>query len=413
MNVSEQFNIDDLGGQDVQSTADPGQLDRQDKDLPDQMSELDIGQDDQNGINNNSDEESFDIVQLKNAENKKGDHPILEDFDIKKFLGTGGFAKVFQVRKMTGKDKGTIYAMKVLKKASLVRNKTTKVIEREINTHAKLERDVLEAVKHPFIVDLIYAFQAQNKVYLILEYLAGGELFTQLQKERMFMEDDAKFYLAQILLALNHLHSVGIIYRDLKPENVMLGRDGHIKLTDFGCIKRRLTDEASYTFCGTVEYMAPEILNMSGRHGKEVDWWSFGILMHDMLTGCPPFTGPNRKVITERVLKQKLTLKRYLTPDAKNILIKLLNRKAEKRLGYGEHDGEAIKSHPFFKSMDWTAIYERRIDPPFKPLLRSEDDFSMFDTEFTSRPPFDSPLGSVSDSVTEMFVGFSYNGQQG
>lgn len=227
------------------------------------------------------------------------------------------------------------------------------------------------------------------------------------------MEDTAIFYLSQILLALNHLHSVGIIYRDLKPENIMLCREGRVKLTDFGCIKRSLTDETSYTFCGTVEYMAPEILNSSGRHGKEVDWWSFGILIHDMLTGCPPFTGSSRKVITERILKQKLSLKKYLTPDAKNIITKLLNRKIEYRLGFGEKDGDAIKCHPFFKSVDWTAMYERRVDPPFKPMLRSDDDISMFDKEFTSMPPFDSPLGSVSDSVSEMFVGFSYNGQQG
>jgi len=334
----------------------------------------------------------------------------LDDFEIKRVLGVGGFGKVFQVKKLEGSDKGKIYAMKVLKKAVIVRNKETKTLDREINLHAKLERDVLEAVKHPFIVQLIYAFQAANKVYLILEYLSGGELFMQLQKERMLMEDTAIFYLSQIVLALEHLHTNGIIYRDLKPENIMLDREGHVKLTDFGCVKESASDEINYTFCGTVEYMAPEILNRSGRHGKEVDWWSLGILVHDMLVGSPPFTGNNRKIITERVLKGKLQLKKYLTPDAKDILTKLLKLKIENRLGFGPEDAKGIKSHRFFSAVKWDDVINRRTEPPFKPVLRSEDDFSNFDEVFTMKPPFDSPPGSISDSVSELFIGFSYGG---
>jgi len=334
----------------------------------------------------------------------------LDDFEIKRVLGVGGFGKVFQVKKLEGSDKGKIYAMKVLKKAVIVRNKETKTLDREINLHAKLERDVLEAVKHPFIVQLIYAFQAANKVYLILEYLSGGELFMQLQKERMLMEDTAIFYLSQIVLALEHLHTNGIIYRDLKPENIMLDREGHVKLTDFGCVKESASDEINYTFCGTVEYMAPEILNRSGRHGKEVDWWSLGILVHDMLVGSPPFTGNNRKIITERVLKGKLQLKKYLTPDAKDILTKLLKLKIENRLGFGPEDAKGIKSHRFFSAVKWEDVINRRTEPPFKPVLRSEDDFSNFDEVFTMKPPFDSPPGSISDSVSELFIGFSYGG---
>lgn len=358
-------------------------------------------------LNNNPDNEIIDLVTEKKLSKTT---PCLEDFEIKRVLGTGGFGKVFQVRKINGTDKNKIYAMKVLKKAVIIRNKETKTLDREINLHAKLERDVLEAVRHPFIVDLVYAFQAANKVYLILEYLSGGELFMQLQKERMLMEDTAIFYLSQVLLALQHLHNNGIIYRDLKPENIMLDRDGHVKLTDFGCVKESANDEINYTFCGTIEYMAPEILNRSGRHGKEVDWWSFGILVHDMLTGSPPFTGNNRKIVTERVLKMKLHLKKYLTPDAKDILTRLLNRKVENRLGFGEKDAELVKGHRFFSKVDWKAVIERRTVPPFKPVLGSDDDVSNFDEEFTSKPPFDSPFGSISDSVSEMFNGFSYNG---
>jgi len=335
----------------------------------------------------------------------------LEDFEIKRVLGTGGFGKVFQVRKMNGKDKNKIYAMKVLKKSVIVRNRETKALDRDINLHAKLERDVLQAVRHPFIVDMVYAFQAANKVYLILEYLSGGELFMQLQKERMLMEDTAIFYLSQVVLAIQHLHKLGIIYRDLKPENIMLDREGHVKLTDFGCVKESESDEINYTFCGTIEYMAPEIINRSG-HGKEVDWWSLGILTHDMLTGSPPFTGKNRKTVTERVLRGKLQLRKYLTPNAKDMLTRLLNRKVENRLGYGEKDAEAIKSHRFFTGVDWEAVLARRgPKPPFTPKLVGDDDVSNFDPEFTSKAPYDSPPGSVSNSVDELFMGFSYNGE--
>merc|ERR1712212_788926 len=339
---------------------------------------------------------------------------VIEDFEIRRVLGTGGFGKVFQVASTAagGKRKEKIFAMKVLKKAVTVRNKETKEIEREINVHAKLERDVLLAVRHPFIVDLHYAFQAGGKVYLVMEYLAGGELFMQLQKERMLMEDTAMFYLSQVLLALEHLHHIGIIYRDLKPENIMLDRTGNVKLTDFGCVKESASDEINYTFCGTVEYMAPEILNRSG-HGKEVDWWSFGILAHDMLTGAPPFTGGNRKVITDRVLKSKLQLKKYLTPNAKDLLKKLLHKQAENRLGFGEKDSEAVKTHKFFAGVNWDHVLSKKTSPPFLPLLKSEDDFSNFDDEFTSKPAIDSPAGPLpSQSVEDVFLGFSYDGSQ-
>jgi len=365
-------------------------------------------------VNCRSGEEIIDISNFKNDDSDKNSSKLtIDDFEIRRVLGTGGFGKVFQVSKTAGAQKGKIYAMKVLKKAVIVRNKDTKEIDREVNVHAKMERDVLLAVRHPFIVDLKYAFQAGNKVYLILEYLAGGELFMQLQKERMLMEDTAIFYLSQVLLAIEHLHLIGIIYRDLKPENIMLDRTGNVKLTDFGCVKESASDEINYTFCGTVEYMAPEILNRSGRHGKEVDWWSFGILAHDMLTGAPPFTGGNRKVITDRVLKSKLQLKKYLTPNAKDLLKKLLNKQAENRLGFGEKDSDAVKNHKFFTGVNWDQVLSKKTKPPFLPVLRSEDDFSNFDDEFTSKPAIDSPAGPLpSQSVEDVFLGFSYDGSE-
>ena len=186
------------------------------------LNELNIGQVD---LRNELSTEVIDLVKINNSQSDKNASKLtIEDFEIRRVLGTGGFGKVFLVSKTSGAQKGNFYAMKVLKKAVIVRNKETKEIDQDINVHAKMERDVLAAVRHPFIVDLKYAFQARNKVYLIMEYLAGGELFMQLQKERMLMEDTAIFYLSQILLALEHLHLHGIIYRDLKPENIMLDR---------------------------------------------------------------------------------------------------------------------------------------------------------------------------------------------
>jgi len=325
-----------------------------------------------------------------------------QDFELRKVLGKGGYGKVFQVRKLTGDDKGKIFAMKVLKKATIVRNSKD-------TAHTKAERNILEAVKHPFIVDLLYAFQTKGKLYLILEYLSGGELFMHLEREGIFLEDTACFYVAEITLALEHLHRQGIIYRDLKPENILLDAQGHVKLTDFGLCKESIDESTvTHTFCGTIEYMAPEILTRTG-HGKAVDWWSLGALMYDMLTGAPPFTAENRKKTIEKILKGKLNLPPYLTPDARDLIKKLLKRQISQRLGSGPADADPIKTHPFFKHISWADVISRKLDPPFKPVLASDDDVSQFDSNFTRQTPVDSPCGaSLSESVNLVFQGFTY-----
>ncbi|KAM6296824.1 ribosomal protein S6 kinase beta-1 isoform X3 [Numenius arquata] len=285
-----------------------------------------------------------------------------ECFELLRVLGKGGYGKVFQVRKVTGANTGKIFAMKVLKKAMIVRNAKD-------TAHTKAERNILEEVKHPFIVDLIYAFQTGGKLYLILEYLSGGELFMQLEREGIFMEDTACFYLAEISMALGHLHQKGIIYRDLKPENIMLNHQGHVKLTDFGLCKESIHDgTVTHTFCGTIEYMAPEILMRSG-HNRAVDWWSLGALMYDMLTGAPPFTGENRKKTIDKILKCKLNLPPYLTQEARDLLKKLLKRNAASRLGAGPGDAGEVQAHPFFRHINWDELLARKVEPPFKPLL--------------------------------------------
>ncbi|KAM3854811.1 ribosomal protein S6 kinase beta-1 isoform 2-T2 [Vipera latastei] len=299
-----------------------------------------------------------------------------ECFELLRVLGKGGYGKVFQVRKVTGANTGKIFAMKVLKKAMIVRNAKD-------TAHTKAERNILEEVKHPFIVDLIYAFQTGGKLYLILEYLSGGELFMQLEREGIFMEDTACFYLAEISMALGHLHQKGIIYRDLKPENIMLNHQGHVKLTDFGLCKESIHDgTVTHTFCGTIEYMAPEILMRSG-HNRAVDWWSLGALMYDMLTGAPPFTGENRKKTIDKILKCKLNLPPYLTQEARDLLKKLLKRNAASRLGAGPGDAGEVQ--------------------------QSEEDVSQFDAKFTRQTPVDSPDDStLSESANQVFLGFTY-----
>ncbi|CAB4005619.1 ribosomal S6 kinase alpha-1 isoform X2 [Paramuricea clavata] len=319
-------------------------------------------------------------------------------FELLKVLGQGSFGKVFLVRKITGKDAGTLYAMKVLKKATL------KVRDR---VRTKMERDILVDVQHPFIVHLHYAFQTEGKLYLILEFLRGGDLFTRLSKEVMFTEEDVKFYLAELAIALDHLHKVGIIYRDLKPENILLDSDGHIQLTDFGLCKDSVYDKKTYSFCGTVEYMAPEVVNRRG-HTQAADWWSYGVLMFEMLTGSLPFQGKDRKDTMTMILKAKLGMPQFLSAEAQSLLRMLFKRNPANRLGAAENGIEDIKKHTFFASINWEKLLKKDLKPPFKPAVRRTDDAYYFDKEFTSKTPKDSPAIPPSANCHQLFRGFSF-----
>uniref|UniRef100_A0A8C0Q674 Ribosomal protein S6 kinase n=3 Tax=Canis lupus TaxID=9612 RepID=A0A8C0Q674_CANLF len=320
-------------------------------------------------------------------------------FELLKVLGQGSFGKVFLVRKITRPDSGHLYAMKVLKKATL------KVRDR---VRTKMERDILADVNHPFVVKLHYAFQTEGKLYLILDFLRGGDLFTRLSKEVMFTEEDVKFYLAELALGLDHLHSLGIIYRDLKPENILLDEEGHIKLTDFGLSKEAIDHEKkAYSFCGTVEYMAPEVVNRQG-HTHSADWWSYGVLMFEMLTGSLPFQGKDRKETMTLILKAKLGMPQFLSTEAQSLLRALFKRNPANRLGSGPDGAEEIKRHAFYSTIDWNKLYRREIKPPFKPAVAQPDDTFYFDTEFTSRTPKDSPGIPPSAGAHQLFRGFSF-----
>uniref|UniRef100_A0A7N8XN00 non-specific serine/threonine protein kinase n=1 Tax=Mastacembelus armatus TaxID=205130 RepID=A0A7N8XN00_9TELE len=299
-------------------------------------------------------------------------------FQLLKVLGQGSYGKVFLVRKIRGVDRGQLYAMKVLKKATL------KVRDR---VRSKMERDILAEVNHPFIVKLHYAFQTEGKLYLILDFLRGGDLFTRLSKEVMFTEEDVKFYLAELALALDHLHSLGIIYRDLKPENILLDEEGHIKITDFGLSKEAIDhDKRAYSFCGTIEYMAPEVVNRRG-HTQSADWWSFGVLM---------------------VRTAKLGMPQFLSPEVQSLLRALFKRNPANRLGAGPEGVEEIKRHRFFASVDWNKLYKKEVRPPFKPTVGRPEDTFHFDPEFTSRTPTDSPGIPPSANTHQLFRGFSF-----
>uniref|UniRef100_A0A8D1UZ37 non-specific serine/threonine protein kinase n=1 Tax=Sus scrofa TaxID=9823 RepID=A0A8D1UZ37_PIG len=293
-------------------------------------------------------------------------------FELLKVLGQGSYGKVFLVRKVKGSDAGQLYAMKVLKKATLK------------------------------------AFQTEGKLYLILDFLRGGDLFTRLSKEVMFTEEDVKFYLAELALALDHLHGLGIIYRDLKPENILLDEEGHIKVTDFGLSKEAIDhDKRAYSFCGTIEYMAPEVVNRRG-HTQSADWWSFGVLMFEMLTGSLPFQGKDRKETMALVLKAKLGMPQFLSAEAQSLLRALFKRNPCNRLGAGLDGVEEIKRHPFFATIDWNKLYRKEIKPPFKPAVGRPEDTFHFDPEFTTRTPTDSPGVPPSANAHHLFRGFSF-----
>uniref|UniRef100_A0A8I5Y5G7 non-specific serine/threonine protein kinase n=1 Tax=Rattus norvegicus TaxID=10116 RepID=A0A8I5Y5G7_RAT len=317
-------------------------------------------------------------------------------FELLKVLGQGSFGKVFLVRKVTRPDNGHLYAMKVLKKATL------KVRDR---VRTKMERDILADVNHPFVVKLHYAFQTEGKLYLILDFLRGGDLFTRLSKEVMFTEEDVKFYLAELALGLDHLHSLGIIYRDLKDPNDDFSA---LHAADFGLSKEAIDHEKkAYSFCGTVEYMAPEVVNRQG-HTHSADWWSYGVLMFEMLTGSLPFQGKDRKETMTLILKAKLGMPQFLSTEAQSLLRALFKRNPANRLGSGPDGAEEIKRHIFYSTIDWNKLYRREIKPPFKPAVAQPDDTFYFDTEFTSRTPRDSPGIPPSAGAHQLFRGFSF-----
>jgi len=283
------------------------------------------------------------------------------------------------------------------------------VIKRNQREHTASERHVLETVSHPFIVNLHWAFQTPTKLYMVLEYCAGGELFFHLSRAGRFSEGRCKFYAAELVLAIGYLHSLNIIYRDLKPENILVNANGHAKITDFGLSKEGILDNISAkTTCGTPEYLAPEVLKKEG-HGKGVDWYSLGALIFEMLTGLPPFYTKDRDKLFRRIAKGDLEYPAYVTPPAKDCMMGMMRLNPNERLGSDARGVEAVKAHPFFSDQDWTAVYECRIPPPFKPNLSAEGDVKYFEKEFVNQNVCDSEAGGRAPADGH-FAGFTYAG---
>ncbi|XP_023132113.1 ribosomal protein S6 kinase alpha-4 [Amphiprion ocellaris] len=331
----------------------------------------------------------------------------MENFELLKVLGTGAYGKVFLVRKNSGHDAGQLYAMKVLKKAAIVQKaKTTE--------HTRTERQVLEHIRQsPFLVTLHYAFQTQSKLHLILDYVSGGEMFTHLYQRDHFSEEAVRIYIGEIILALEHLHKLGIVYRDIKLENILLDSEGHVVLTDFGLSKEFLEEEKerTYSFCGTIEYMAPEIIRGKTGHGKSVDWWSLGILMFELLTGASPFTlegeRNSQSDVSKRILRCDPPFPSMIGSTAQDLLKKLLVKDPHKRLGSGPRGAEDIKAHHFFKGLNWADLAQKKVSSPFKPELKSELDVGNFAEEFTGMDPVYSPA-STPPSTDRLFQGYSF-----
>jgi serine/threonine protein kinase len=286
--------------------------------------------------------------------------------------------KVFLVREI---KTGEMFALKVLRKDN--------IIKRNQVEHTKTERSVLGYVSHPFIVSMNMAFQSKDKLYFVLDYCAGGELFFHLGKLGKFPEPRARFYAAEIILAISYVHSLDIIYRDLKPENVLLDAKGHIRLTDFGLSKEGISSSSSgaNSFCGTPEYLAPEILNRQG-HGRAVDWWSLGALLYEMLSGLPPFYCQDRERLFEKIRKSELQYPASLSRPAKMLLRGLLTKDPTKRLGSCSGDASTIQSHEFFAPINWEKLQAGEVEAPWKPQIAGTLDTSQFDKEFTSMPVF-------------------------
>lgn len=289
----------------------------------------------------------------------------LNDFTILKLIGSGAFGKVFLVKSKKDNKK---YAMKVLLKDKVIRHEQVK------NTNT--ERDLLEKVTHPFLIKLIYAFQDINRLYIVTDFMSGGDLMYNIKKQIRFSEEKARIYACEIFLALNHLHKLDIIYRDLKPENILLDKEGHIKLADFGLsrrLKKELINEVdtpkenlAFSICGTKQYLAPEVYLKIG-YSKEIDWWSFGIVLYEMLTG--KFI--SYYVIIEPELFRKKCIEQNLSSSAIDLIMKLLTEDKDKRLT----NAEEIKTHSFFKDINWNDIEDKKIQAPYLPNSKNVFNF--------------------------------------
>ena len=362
------------------------------------------------------DEDKKEIKSNKNLLSSKGDNEkikdayqskefknkvTLNDFQIIKLLGKGAFGKVLLVY---NEELKKYFAMKTLRKDYIKKNQQTK--------HTKEERKILEKIDYPFISKLYYAFQNEKKLFMITEYMPGGEMFYHLHMNDHFNENKARFYIAEIVLAIDHLHKNNILYRDLKPENILLDELGHIKLTDFGLSKimNNIEKDKTYTVCGTPIYVAPEVLTGQG-YNKLVDWWSVGVLLYEFLAGYSPYREARTK-IDIKIYKKNLEQDPLISDTAFDLIKKFCTFDVSKRIGKNFED---IKNHEFFKDIDWIKLEKKEITPPYKPKIRFAGDVGNFDTMFTDMSIHSTKRNkevlvnsSTIKNTKNTYVGFTY-----
>lgn len=322
----------------------------------------------------------------------------VSDFDLIKVIGKGVIGKVFLVRKV---DTRVVYAMKVIRKSNVVRQ--------DLQENIKTERLILEEIDHPFIARLCFSFQTKDKLYLVTDYCSGGELFHHMT-DNGFTYELSRFYAAELVLALEHLHRVKVAYRDLKPENILLEESGHLRITDFGLSKLNVvSDRGAQTIAGTREYLAPEVYSMS-KYGFAVDWWSLGVLIFEMITGVHPFLDDNKEVMVRKITTPGV-MQEIMPPnmpsEAASLLFGLLAFNPLERLG--SRGSEEIRSHPFFAPISWDKLMRREISPPWKPVVKDELDVGNFDAEFTSEPVVDSVCTHQSVIMSATFDDFTFD----
>lgn len=320
----------------------------------------------------------------------------VSDFDLIKVIGKGSIGKVFLVRKV---DTHVVYAMKVLRKSNVMRH--------GLEEHIKTERLILEEIEHPFIARLQFSFQTKDKLYLVTDYCSGGELFHHMS-EHGFSYELSKFYAAELVLGLEHLHALKVAYRDLKPENILLEASGHLRITDFGLSKLNVvSDTGAQTLVGSPEYLAPEVYSMQ-QYGFAVDWWSLGVFLYEMLTGVHPFFDDNRehmvkKIMTPNIMRELMP--NTMPPEAASLICGLLTFNPAERLG--SRGVDEIRSHAFFAGFPWDKLLRREVPPPWRPSVQNELDVGNFDAEFTSEPVVDSVCTQQSLSAT--FADFTFD----